>query len=81
MRPGGHPLQNLTAALEVNPEQPTQGLAKLLTTHPPAQCVLLIIDPFEEIFTQAERDERNRFIECIQALQGAENCALRCRVS
>jgi hypothetical protein len=52
------------------------SLDMLLEAHQPAQQLLLLVDQFEELFTQAERAEQARFIAALQALRAAESCAL-----
>lgn len=77
MRPGDQPLQTLAQTLEGDLSQPTEALADLLAAHPPAQRLLLVIDQFEELFTQTEeRAEQSRFITALQALRMVESCAL-----
>ena len=48
----------------------------LLKACPPAEQLLLLIDQFEEVFTQADREKRARFIAELQALRASERCAL-----
>src|SRR5262249_46141941 len=76
MRPGAQPLQALAQALGGDPAQPAEAIASLLNAHEPAQRLLLVIDQFEELFTQAERTEQTQFVAALHALRGQENCAL-----
>lgn len=77
MRPGSQPLQALAQEVGVaDPAQPAAAIAGLLAAHPPAQRLLLIIDPFEEVFTQASRPDQTRFIAVLKDLREIESCAL-----
>ncbi|MCB1807550.1 MAG: hypothetical protein KDJ99_21085, partial [Candidatus Competibacteraceae bacterium] len=49
---------------------------RLLARHAPAQQVLLLIDQFEEVFTQADRGQQQRFINAINVLRTLESCSL-----
>jgi WD40 repeat protein len=69
MRPGPRPVQALGRLLDGDP-------SKLLTSNPPAQRLLLVVDQFEELFSQAEQSEQSGFINALQALRTMENCAL-----
>src|SRR5262249_809919 len=71
-----HPLQTLAQTLEADPAQPAQAVARLLAANVPAQRLLLIVDQFEELFSQAERSEQNRFIAALKSLRTVESCAL-----
>ncbi len=79
MRPGPNPTnvlsdvighQNKTSDFEPG------TVDALLKANPPAERLLLLIDQFEEVFTQAERAEQARFITALQAFRAPENCAL-----
>jgi hypothetical protein len=48
----------------------------LLAQAPDAQCVLIIIDQFEELFTQIPRPEQAAFIAAITALRQVPSCVL-----
>ena len=74
MRPGPHPLQKLCTVLGGDPT--SESVAKLLTANPPAQRLLLVVDQFEELFSQAERAEQSGFMAALQILRAVENCAL-----
>jgi hypothetical protein len=76
MRPGAQPLQALADMLGGDIRQPEQLLANLLAAHAPAQRLLLVIDQFEELFTQAERGVQTQFIAAMLALRAVEQCAL-----
>ena len=76
MRPGSQPMQALAQVLGADLADPAQALTGLLAAHPPAGRLLLVIDQFEELFTQAGRPEQSQFIAALQALRAAEVCAL-----
>jgi hypothetical protein len=76
MHPGSQPLNELAQILGGDLSQPDQPLARILAGHPPAQRLLLVVDRLEELFTQANRAERDQFIAALKALRAAEGCAL-----
>lgn len=76
MRPGDQPLPTLGQAIGGDSAQPAQVLADLLAAHPPAQRLLVVIDQFEELFTQTGRAEQSRFIAALQTLRTMESCTL-----
>jgi len=76
MRPAGQPVQRLAQVLEGDPTQPARAVADLLSANPPAQRLLLVVDQFEELFTQALRADRNNFIVTLKSLRSVGNCAL-----
>ncbi len=76
MRPGSQPWQTLSALVGADLGQPAQALSDLLAAHPPAQRLLLVIDPFEELFTQASREDQSTFLAALEALRAVEQCAL-----
>jgi len=76
MRPGVQPLQALADVLGGDLHQPERMLANLLAAHAPAQRLLLVIDQFEELFTQADRVTQTQFIAAMLALRAVEQCAL-----
>lgn len=76
MRPGAEPTRRLVELLAGELTRQAELIAAALAEPPPAQRLLLVIDQFEELFTQAERDEQERFIQAMQTLRGAGHCAL-----
>lgn len=76
MRPSDQPWQSLSQAIEGDPTQPVLALSNLLARHSPARRLLLVIDQFEELFTQHERPEQDRFIAALQTLRSEKSCAL-----
>jgi len=75
LRPGAEPNQALADAIGGDPARSTQMISALLAAHAPAQRLLLVIDQFEELFTQASRAEQAHFIVALQALQPLKACA------
>ena len=76
MRPGAHPVQALAEALRATQAHPREVLTDLLAAHFPAGRVLLVIDPFEELFTLNDRAEQTRFLAALGALRADARCAL-----
>ena len=76
MRPGGDPWQTLTQTIGGDPDQPAGAIADLLAANPPAKKLLLIIDQFEEVFSQVEPSEQKRFIGVLKKLREVEACTL-----
>lgn len=79
MRPGPHPtsvLADIVGADNNSSDFDPDTVDRLLKAHPPAKRLLLLVDQFEEVFAQAERDEQMRFIAALQAFRVPENCAL-----
>lgn len=79
MRPGAHPtlaLAELFGNGDTGVEFGPGTIDDLLAAHPPAERLLLLVDQFEETFTQADRAEQARFIAALQAFRIPDNCAL-----
>ena len=79
MRPGANPLDALAESFgQRTAKLPIDALTidSLIEAHPPARRLLLLIDQFEEVFTQVEREERSRFLTALQSLRRFDNCAL-----
>lgn len=79
MRPGAQPSDRLAETLGRNDGKTdidSEVIDDLLGAHPPAEQLLLLVDQFEEVFTQAEREERLRFFATLQSVRQIENCAL-----
>jgi formylglycine-generating enzyme required for sulfatase activity len=92
MRPGGHPMANLADALDGVEDGDLAKLAPaidaLLARHAPAQRLLVIVDQFEEVFTQPDQDEQGRsisnagrknqaeFFAALKALRPLDKCAV-----
>ena len=79
MRPGPDPMNRLAELLETKSEDAIvtdDTIKHILDHHPPAQQLLLLIDQFEEIFTQVERDQRSRFVTVLKTLSTLQNSTL-----
>lgn len=76
MRPGPRPTKELEEAIEGDICRPGDALTRLLGGQIKAQRVFLVIDQFEEIFTQSDRAEQGRFIAALKVLRALDNCAL-----
>jgi Novel STAND NTPase 1 len=79
MRPGPKPTQVLAGVLggdAAGGDFEPGTVAALLQAHAPAERLLLLVDQFEEVFTQADREERGRFIAALQALRAPQDCTL-----
>lgn len=74
IRPGDHPLGALAQVVEGDMLQPSRSLNRLLAAHPPAQRLLLVIDQFEELFTQATPARQQRFIAVLNEMRTLEQC-------
>ncbi len=75
IRPGQTPLTALETALGDVSAAPGLVVAKALATQPNAQRLLLIVDQFEEVFTQAEQ-EAVPFQKVLLRLIETPNCYL-----
>ena len=73
LRPGEAPLAALRAALDGDPAHPTQAVSDLLSTHPDARRLLLVVDQFEELFTLARADAE-LFQQALPGLAETPNC-------
>ncbi|HEX6293122.1 MAG TPA: TIR domain-containing protein [Herpetosiphonaceae bacterium] len=76
MRPGKQPTKTLVELLAGDVSRHAELVATALARPPAAQRLLLVIDQFEELFTQAERGEQMRFIAALLSLRSYENCVL-----
>lgn len=78
MRPGPKPTETLLQLLGDTSKGSSikdDMVERLLAEHASARRLLVVVDQFEEVFTQADRDEGNRFITALQGLAGLDNCA------
>jgi PAS domain S-box-containing protein len=76
MRPGAQPMRILVEAIQNVSKQLGYSLDALLAGHTPQERLLLIIDQFEELFTQADREEQSRFIATLKTLREKKKCSL-----
>jgi formylglycine-generating enzyme required for sulfatase activity len=61
----GQTEQKMARALRVDPAFAQKNLTELLSQHPSATELLLVIDQFEELFTQSQSDERQDFFKLL----------------
>jgi len=81
MRPGSQPTKEFAVTLGGDISKPVESVTRLLASNSPSQRLLLVIDQFEELFTQTERTEEGRleqarFIAALKGLRAVEKCAL-----
>jgi hypothetical protein len=69
LRPGATPGAVLAQALGGDPAQPAAAVQALLAAHAPATRLLVIVDQFEELFTQADRAAQSAFLTALTALR------------
>jgi len=74
LRPQSVPLANLVKALAGNPVDPDWSASCLLAAQPGSRRLLLVVDQFEEIFTQSDEEESAAFQRALQALVEKEDC-------
>jgi hypothetical protein len=73
MRPGAAPLQTLQALLGNDLNDPAQAMEQVLSAEANSQRLLLVIDQFEELFTQRGQ-ETDLFQQFILKLIGVSKC-------
>jgi energy-coupling factor transporter ATP-binding protein EcfA2 len=77
MRPGPTPLEALASALGSRPQSEMDELLSRISEHRRVgERTLLVVDPFEEVFTQASADARAKFLQALMTLRGTQRCAL-----
>jgi energy-coupling factor transporter ATP-binding protein EcfA2 len=76
MRPGSEPMKELARVVGSDIPDTPESVNKLLMDNPPARRLLLVVDQFEELFSQAARAEQHMFITAMKRLRTADNCAL-----
>ena len=75
MRPGATPLDDLARVLGGVPDDPVAAVTALLDAEPPAQKLLLIVDQFEELFSQVKDSAaREAFIGRLKSLRSEPRC-------
>jgi PAS domain S-box-containing protein len=80
MRPGKNPLSSLETQIGC-PDLEDRGVLSPVvqgapTRSQPAERLLLVIDQFEEVFTQATRADQATFIDRIKALRRVNDCVV-----
>jgi WD40 repeat protein len=76
LRPTNQTIRSFAATTPAGEALPARVIAKMLADNPPAQRVLLVIDQFEELFTQLEHAEQGRFIAALNTLRKVKSCTL-----
>jgi hypothetical protein len=77
LRPGAEPLQALQEAVGCPPDprpvqdDPAASVDALLSRHPPARRLLLVVDQLEEVFVQAPATDRQEFLSALRALRSS----------
>ena len=54
LRPGATPIEELARTLTGPPDDPASAISAPLAAEPPAQQLLLVVDQFEELFSQVK---------------------------
>lgn len=76
MRPTHNPQQALAICLESTTRDWTAAVTGILSTHVPAQRLLLVIDQFEEVFASAVSDSRHVLFIALDQLKKDERVTL-----
>src|SRR6266511_5259954 len=79
MRPGDAPLLALEQTLSGNFRFDTgynESIEPIVLDIARDQRLLLVIDQFEELFVQANREQQARFIAALRAIRMAKNCTI-----
>ncbi len=76
LRPQKSPATNLNRRLSGVLEKSGEAVARYLASQSGASRLLLIVDQFEEFFTQAEKKEQKPFLTMIQNLREVEACTV-----
>ena len=75
MRPGATPLDELARVLGCAPDDPAAAVTALLDAEPSARRLLLVIDQFEELFSQVKDSAtREAFIGRLKSLRSDPRC-------
>jgi hypothetical protein len=77
MRPGAAPSEELARILDGATDDPAGSISRALAVEPPAQRLLLLVDQFEELFSQVkEAPRRDAFIGHLKALRADPPCTV-----
>ena len=75
MRPGATPLDELARTLGGKSDDPAAAVAALLDAEPPARRFLLVVDQFEELFSQVkDAATRDDFLGRLKSLRADSSC-------
>ena len=73
IRPGERPMQRLAEALACDSDDIRGAVARLLEREA-CERLLVFVDQFEELFAQADADERKRFVRALGVLRADRHC-------
>ena len=80
MRPGAQPIARMCEALEISDADaiaaPADAITALCAHSERTATLLIVIDQLEEVFAQANKDERMRFFAALQALRTDGRCVV-----
>ena len=77
MRPGATPIEELSRTIPGAPVDPARAISATLAAEPPAQRLLIVIDQFEELFSQVkDASTRDAFIGHLKALRADPHCTV-----
>ena len=77
MRPGATPIEELSRTIPGAPVDPARAISATLAAEPPAQWLLIVIDQFEELFSQVkDASTRDAFIGHLKALRADPHCTV-----
>jgi hypothetical protein len=76
VRPGEHPMRRLAEALACDPDDldDVGGAVTRLLEREACERLLVFIDQLEELFAQADGDERQRFVRALGVLRADRRC-------
>jgi WD40 repeat protein len=77
MRPGATPIEELSRILDGVTEDAAGAISRTLAAQPPAERLLVVVDQFEELFSQVkEAPRRDGFIGHLKALRADPRCTV-----
>ncbi len=82
LRPGGSPLRSLGEALgadldgNASPEAFASAARRAIASQQEAARLLLVVDQLEELFAQANADDRERFIAALEAIHELDDASI-----
>jgi len=77
LRPGSKPVEELSRTLPGATDEPTGAITVILAADPPVQKLLVVVDQFEELFSQVrDAATREAFIGHVKALRSDPRCTL-----
>ena len=77
MRPGATPSDELAATLGGDSKEASSTITRMLSAEPRAQKLLLVVDQFEELFSQVrDATKRDEFIGRLKGLRADPRCTI-----